>query len=64
MIMTIAHKHMILFEFCIIPSLKVRKLKLQVAQRDNEINILVGMIKRRDQQALVAAGAGFCCMCL
>ncbi len=27
---------------------QIRKLKLQVAQRDNEINILVGMIKRRD----------------
>lgn len=27
---------------------QIRKLKLQVAQRDNEINILVSMLKRRE----------------
>ncbi|KAF5843229.1 P-loop containing nucleoside triphosphate hydrolase protein [Dunaliella salina] len=32
---------------------QLRKLRLQVQQRDNEINILVGMLKRRD-----AAGGG------
>jgi hypothetical protein len=35
---------------------KIKRLTLQLAQRDNEINILVGMLKRRD--AAVAAGAG------
>mmetsp|Transcript_31029 Transcript_31029/g.80829 ORF Transcript_31029/g.80829 Transcript_31029/m.80829 type:complete len:928 (+) Transcript_31029:376-3159(+) len=33
---------------------QLRKLRLQVQQRDNEINILVGMLKRRD----AAGGAG------
>jgi len=36
---------------------QLRKLRLQVQQRDNEINILVGMLKRRDA-AMGGAGSG------
>ncbi|GFH05644.1 kinesin-like protein [Haematococcus lacustris] len=34
---------------------QVKKLRLQVTQRDNEINILVGMLKRRDAAAASAS---------
>ena len=41
---------------------RVRKMQLQLQQRDNEINILVGMLKRRDGEFVLnnssSSGAG------